>query len=171
MNKKNIIFIVLFLVIMIISIFLLNNKEETKKRDYVIKTYNSDIVCKLSVDATEDEEGYTSNIYIYTDANKIDKVVYQTITETDFVNSYADLMKSFYDMYKGLDGIETSIFKTHNSVVSTIIYKYKDMDPSSIHDSLSKILEDDSILLNKSYEFKTDWYVNEYLKEYKCEVK
>lgn len=172
MNKKYIILLIVFVFILIgVLIFRDQKNNKNESNEYKIQTYESDIVCKLEVPATEEDDAYTSNVFIYKNGEYVKKVIYQNITYTKFVSSYADLMKSFYDMYKGLDGISTSIFNGDEFVVSTITYEYDKMNSSDIYDKVGTILEDDSILLKKNYNFKIDWYTNEYLSEYECEVK
>lgn len=162
------------ILIIAVVIFAINSKRvdtSDTSNDYQLKTYDSDIVCSLEVDATDEDDAYTSYVYIYNDGDYVKEAIFQTITYTDFTGSYVDLMNSFYDMYKELEGVETSIFEGNDFVVSTIKYNYLNMEPSIIKDNLKTILEDDSILLYDNYKFKTDWYIDDYLDEYTCEVK
>lgn len=174
MNKRIVLLGITIIILFIVGLGLISNKQDSNNKSnnsYKLKEYNSDIVCTLDVEATEDEEAYTSYVYIYNNEDYISKVIYQTITYTEFTGSYVDMMKNFYDMYKGINGIDTSVTESSNFVVSTVTYNYPEMDPSSVKGSLLSILDETSILLKDNYKFKTEWYTKEYLKEYSCEVK
>lgn len=171
MNKKMVLTAILIIAVVIFAINSKRGDTSDISNDYQLKTYDSDIVCSLKFDATDEDDAYTSYVYIYNDGDYVKEAIFQTITYTDFTGSYVGLMNSFYDMYKELEGVETSIFEGNDFVVSTIKYNYLNMEPSIIKDNLKTILEDDSILLYDNYKFKTDWYIDDYLDEYTCEVK
>lgn len=174
MNKKIVLLGIAIIAFLIVGLSLINNKDDSNGQGdntYKLKEYDSDIVCTLEVEATEDEEAYTSSVYIYEDGEYITKAIYQTITYTEFTGSYVDMMKEFYDMYKGIDGIETSVVESSNFVVSAVTYDYHKMDSKAVKEALSSILDETSILLKDKYSFKIDWYTKDNLSEYSCEVK
>ena len=73
MNKKIVLLGITIIIFLIVGLGLISNKQDSnnESNSYKLKEYNSDIVCTLDVEATEDEEAYTSYVYIYNNDGSI----------------------------------------------------------------------------------------------------
>ena len=175
MNKFKLLLalIVLTVGVFIASLFFSNNKNNDKKNQINIPDYSSDLFCKYSEEASDEEsETYTSNVYIsYNKGGDITRIVYQTVMLDDFGTSTVDNIKDFYKMYEDLDGIEIEVERVENYVISTIKYDYTKLNLKQVRNELKDVLDVDSFLNKGKLPINYNDYIETYLDEYLCEVR
>lgn len=174
-NTKFIVTIVAMLFIVFMCFFFLgkNIKNETPEEELELKEYDSNVVCKFeSGEVSEDESSYYSNVYIsYGKGGNITDIVYQNVTQTDFSDSYMQLVNDLYDLYNNINGIKTDIYKSAGYVVTTIEYDFNVLDLNTAKKELGDMLEEDSFILTGKLPIAYNVYIDKYLSEYSCEVK
>ena len=175
MNKKIILIIIVLILGISASIYFFTKSdsdiEVTEKLD--IEDYPSNILCIYEEDeVSEDEYPYITNVYLsYNKGGKVTEVIYQTLFQVDMGASYVKLLNDFYSLYNGIEGINTNVYSKDNYVVSTIKYNFSNIDFNSIDKDLGDILESDAFILNVDRNTHFEDFIEDYLKDYKCEVR
>lgn len=174
-NTKLVITVVVMIFIIFICFFFSakNVKNDTPEEELELKTYDSNVVCKFeSSEISEDESSYYSNVYInYGDGGNISDIIYQTVTQTEFSDSYMQLVNDLYNLYNNVNGIKTDIYKSAGYVVTTIEYDFTVLDLKTAKKELGDMLEEDSFILTGKLPIAYNVYIDKYLNEYSCEVK
>ena len=123
--------------LIIINIICLYNISNNRNNNYnnsnsnELPSYDANMICIKNTDNLVDEESVssTSKIYINYDDNNILDSTYQIITISDsFYKSRIDMIQEYLDLYKGIDGITSSVYQYNNSIVTTIKYDYTKID-------------------------------------------
>lgn len=173
MDRKKVFLIILVIIIGLLSSLYFFNKKDDKVEEIDIKEYDTDVVC-IYKETAEDEDSlsYMSNVYIdYNKGGDITYIVYQTLTLDDFGESSLKTVKDFYEIYNGLNGIKTDVYLSNNYLVTTIEYDFSKLELDVIRKEIGELLDETSFLNADKLPINYKTYIEEYLSEYKCEVK
>ena len=88
-----------------------------------------------------------------------------------FGESSLKTVKEFYKLYDGLNGITTDVYLSSNYLISTIEYDFTKLELDKVKKELGAILDEESFLNEGKLPINYKTYIDEYLSEYKCEVK
>ena len=174
MNKKVILIIIVLILGITTSLFFFKRGEDKEvEKTFKIEDYPSNVLCVFEEDeVSEDEYPYITNVYIcHNTGGKVTEVIYQTLFQADMGGSYVNLLTDFYSLYNGIDGISTDVYSKDNYVISTIKYNFNNINFKSARKELKDILEDDSFIMNVDRDVHYKDFINDYLSEYKCEVR
>ena len=174
MKKIYIITTLISIVITVLICLLITEYPKTNNKNINMNSY--DYKCSYET-KLGDDEGETNvvlekNLYLKVDNDSyVTNALYENIYDQGyFSRAMSNLTQDLLDLYNEINGVETSITNKSKKTYVSISYNYNEINFKELRETLSNILEEDSLQATMKSKIKVDEYISK-SSEYKCTKK